>query len=89
MTASINSENYILSSMAKDKVRKGSVDSARIRGSKGRYTISFTNSHSHDQSLTLSSSRQPYEPRVFKSVDGAIAELQRIGLTEVFVTTTV
>ena len=32
--------------------------------------------------LVLSSSRQPYEARIFKSLDGAIAELLRIGLTE-------
>ena len=30
--------------------------------------------------LALSSSRNPYEPRVFKSIDGAVAELNRIGI---------
>ena len=32
--------------------------------------------------IVLSSSRQPYEPRIFKSLDGAIAELSRIGISE-------
>ncbi|EJK90565.1 hypothetical protein UUU_25860 [Klebsiella pneumoniae subsp. pneumoniae DSM 30104 = JCM 1662 = NBRC 14940] len=32
--------------------------------------------------LVLCSSRQPYEARLFKSIDGAVAELMRIGLSE-------
>ncbi|MCU8269087.1 hypothetical protein P3597_25480 [Vibrio parahaemolyticus] len=51
-------------------------------GIKGEYTVIFDGSEWNGEPLVLSSSRQPYEARIFKSLDGAIAELLRIGLTE-------
>lgn len=42
----------------------------------------FDGSEWEGKPLVLSSSRQPYEARVFKSIDGAAAELLRIGLSE-------
>ncbi|EJL6534583.1 hypothetical protein NMR97_002415 [Vibrio cholerae] len=68
--------------MAKERVRSGILDRAQIVGFKGEYTVIFDGSEWNGKPLVLSSSRQPYEARVFKSLDGAIAELQRIGLTE-------
>ena len=53
-----------------------------IEGSKGEYTVIFDGSEWEGKPLVLSSSRQPYEARVFKSIDGAAAELLRIGLSE-------
>jgi hypothetical protein len=44
--------------------------------------VVFNGSNWNGEPLVLSSSRQPYEARIFKSLDGAIAELLRIGLTE-------
>lgn len=82
MISGINGGNCILSSMAKERVRSGILDRAQIVGFKGEYTVIFDGSEWNGKPLVLSSSRQPYEARVFKSLDGAIAELQRIGLTE-------
>ncbi|EOI7408045.1 TPA: hypothetical protein ACPZJO_000226 [Yersinia enterocolitica] len=74
--------NFILSSMAKERVKSGILDRAVIEGSKGGYTVVLDGSEWEGKSLFLSSSRQPYEARVFKSIDGAVAELMRIGLSE-------
>ncbi|MGR5187039.1 hypothetical protein ACPV3S_16000 [Photobacterium damselae] len=68
--------------MAKERVISGILDRAKIVGFKGEYTVIFDGIEWNGEPLVLSSSRQPYEARVFKSLDGAIAELQRIGLTE-------
>ncbi|EJL6462647.1 hypothetical protein HPY09_20015 (plasmid) [Vibrio cholerae] len=68
--------------MAKERVISGILDRAQIVGFKGEYTVIFDGSEWNGEPLVLSSSRQPYEARIFKSLDGAIAELLRIGLTE-------
>ncbi|HIF9507356.1 TPA: hypothetical protein ACX6SZ_003808 [Photobacterium damselae] len=68
--------------MAKERVISGILDRAKIVGFKGEYTVIFDGIEWNGEPLVLSSSRQPYEARVFKSLDGAIAELQRIGLIE-------
>ncbi|EGQ8126950.1 hypothetical protein I7100_004321 [Vibrio parahaemolyticus] len=67
--------------MAKERVKSGTLDQAQVVGYKGEYTVVF-NGLEDGEPLVLSSSRQPYEARIFKSLDGAIAELLRIGLTE-------
>lgn len=82
MISGINGGNCILSSMAKERVTSGILDRAQIVGFKGEYTVIFDGTEWNGKLLVLSSSRQPYEARMFKSLDGAIAELQRIGLTE-------
>ncbi|HFI9802707.1 TPA: hypothetical protein ACGSUT_002715 [Vibrio parahaemolyticus] len=81
MISGLNSGNCILSSMAKERVKSGTLDQAQVVGYKGEYTVVF-NGLEDGEPLVLSSSRQPYEARIFKSLDGAIAELLRIGLTE-------
>lgn len=83
MISGINGGSCILSSMAKERVTSGILDSAQIVGFKGKYTVIFDGKEWNGEPLVLSSSRQPYDARLFKSLDGAIAELQRIGLTEV------
>jgi hypothetical protein len=82
MISGLNGVNCILSSMAKERVKSGIIDHAQILGKKGEYTIIFDGSEWNGEPLVLSSSRQPYEARIFKSLDGALAELLRIGLTE-------
>ncbi|WP_261372109.1 hypothetical protein [Yersinia bercovieri] len=74
--------NFILSSMAKERVKSGILDRAVIEGFKGEYTVIFDGAEWEGKPLVLCSSRQPYEARVFKSIDGAAAELLRIGLSE-------
>lgn len=78
----LNGGNCILSSMAKERVKSSILDQAEIVGFKGEYTVFFNGSNWGGEPLVLSSSRQPYEARIFKSLDGAIAELLRIGLNE-------
>lgn len=82
MRSGLDGGNLILSSMAKERVKSGLLDRARIEGSKGEYTVIFDGSEWEGKPLVLCSSRQPYEARIFKSIDGAAAELLRIGLSE-------
>jgi len=82
MISGINGGNCILSSMAKERVKSNIIDQAQIVGKKGEYTVVFNGSEWDGEPLVLSSSRQPYEARIFKSLDGALAELLRVGLTE-------
>lgn len=82
MISGLDGGNFILSSMAKERVKTGLLDRATIQGSKGKYTVIFDGSEWEGKPLVLCSSRQPYEARVFKSIDGAAAELLRIGLSE-------
>lgn len=82
MMSGLDGGNFILSSMAKERVKSGLLDRATIEGSKGEYTVIFDGSEREGKPLVLCSSRQPYEARVFKSIDGAAAELLRIGLSE-------
>ena len=84
MISGVNGGNCILSSMAKTRVESKVIDKAQVVGSKGKYQVVFYGSAAEwdGKPIVLSSSRQPYEARIFKSLDGAIAELTRIGLTE-------
>jgi hypothetical protein len=84
MISGIDGGNCILSSMARLRVKSGMIDQAKVEGEKGDYQIFFYGSCAEydGKQMVLSSSRQPYEPRIFKSLDGAIAELIRIGLAE-------
>lgn len=82
MISGIDGGNCILSSMAKERVKSGLLKQAHIYGKKGSYTVVFRGSEWKGEPLVLSSSRQPYEARIFKSVDGALSELLRIGLAE-------
>jgi len=91
MMSGIDGGNCILSSMAKTRVESNMIDGAEVVGTKGSYIVTFKGNSAEwkgnsaewkGKSIVLSSSRQPYEPRVFKSLDGAIAELTRIGLNE-------
>lgn len=74
----------ILESTARLRLEKKMISKARIIGEKGNYVVEFHGSCAewNDQNMVLCSSRNPYEPRVFKSLDGAISQLFRIGLTK-------
>lgn len=82
MISCLRGGNFILSSMAKERVKSGLLDRATIEGSKGEYTVIFDGGECEGKPLVLCSSRQPYEARVFKSIDGAAAEILRIGFSE-------
>lgn len=82
MISGIDGSNCILESMAKIRVECKMIDKAKIVGTKNRYVVKFygKNSEWNGKQLVLCSSRNPYEPRVFKSLDGAVSQLSRIGL---------
>lgn len=78
----INGSNNVLISSVKLRVEKGLITEATIVGEKGNYSVYFTNLEAlwKGEPVVLSSARNPYEPKVFKSLDGAIADVERAGL---------
>lgn len=82
MISGIDGSNCILESMAKIRIERKMIDKAKIVGAKGCYVVEFHGQDSewNGQQLVLCSSRNPYEPRFFKSLDGAVSQLSRIGL---------
>lgn len=81
----INGTNNIMSSQAKLRVQAGMIDTAVITRVEDGYVIKFAgeNSNWNSESLILSSARDPYVPRVFKSIDGAVSESERIGIKKI------
>ena len=82
MISGINGTNCILESMAKIRVKSKMIDKAKIIGSKGRYVVEFYGrcAEWNGEQVVLCSARNPYEPRYFKSLDGAVSQLSGIGL---------
>ncbi len=85
MISGINDSNCILESMAKIRVESKMIDKAKIIGSKGEYVVEFYGSGAerNGEPVVLCSARDPYRPRHFKSLDGAVSQLSRIGLDNV------
>ena len=81
-SSGINGANNIMSSQAKGRAQAGMIDTAVIARVEGGYVIKFEgdNSDWKGESLILSSARDPYVPRLFKSIDGAVSEAERIGV---------
>jgi len=82
MISGIDGSNCILESMAKIRVERKMIDKAKIVGTKGSYVVEFygKDSECNGEQLVLCSSRNPYKRRIFKSLDGAVSQLSRIGL---------
>ena len=78
----INGTSNIISSQAKLRVQAGMIDTAVIARVEGGYVIKFEgdNSDWKGEGLLLSSARDPYVPRLFKSIDGAVSEAERTGV---------
>ena len=78
----INGTNNIMSSQAKVRVQAGMIDTAVITRVDEGYVIKFEgdNSDWKGECMILSSARDPYVPRLFKSIDGAVSEAERIGV---------
>ena len=88
MISGIDGGNCILESMAKVRVARKMIDKAKIIGSKGEYVVEFYGSCAkwNGNPILLCSARDPYKPRYFKSLDGAVSQLSRIGLDQLSVT---
>lgn len=84
MISGIDGSKCILESMAKIRVERKMIDKASITGTRGNYVIEFygENAEWNGEQLVLCSSRNPYESRLFKSLDGAVSQLSRIGLND-------
>lgn len=80
-----NGGNGIISVNAKLRLEKGWFDGACITGTDKQFVVSFTGKDADwkGQPLFLCSSRNPHEPRIFRSIDGAVSELARIGISNV------
>lgn len=80
----INGLRNILSSSAKLRVENSMISHAVLKPVNEGYVIEFENNGApvewKGENLVLCSSRNPYEPRVFKSIDGAVSEAKRIGV---------
>lgn len=74
-----------MSGMVEARIEKNLIVSASIEGTKGDYRVKFQGigAEWNGENLYLSSVRNPYEPRVFKSLDGAVSQLQKLGLSRV------
>jgi len=88
MISGINGSNWILESMAKVRVESKMIDKAKIVGSKAKYVVEFFGpcAEYNGEPIVLCSARNPYEPREFKSLDGAVSQLSRIGLDKLSIT---
>ena len=88
MISGINGGNCILESMAKIRVESKMIDKAKIIGSKGEYIVEFygPGAEWNGRPIVLCSARDPSKPRHFKSLDGAVSQLSRIGLDQLSVT---
>lgn len=88
MISGIDGSNCILESMAKIRVEKKMIDKARIVGGKGEYVIEFYGpcAEWNGKPVVLCSARNPYRPRFFKSLDGAVSQLSGIGLGNISIT---
>ncbi len=84
MISGINGSNLILESMAKVRVEEKIIDKAKIVGNKGEYVVQFYGSCAewNGEPVVLCSARDPYKPRIFKSLDGAVSQLSKIGLSK-------
>ncbi|EBD9051827.1 hypothetical protein I4548_33270 [Klebsiella michiganensis] len=71
-----------MSSQAKLRVQAGMIDNAVITRVEDGYVIIFAGANSdwNGENLILCSAREPYLPRIFKSIDGAVSEAERIGV---------
>lgn len=74
----------ILSSMAKLRVEEKTISHAVLKEVDGGYILEFEKNGEPvewiGENLVLCSARNPYEPRIFKSIDGACSEAKRIGV---------
>lgn len=71
-----------MSSIAKIRLKEGIIEGAKILRIGDTYRVLFTGEGAiwKGENLVLSSARQPYEARVFKSIDGAMSTIERIGI---------
>lgn len=73
----------IMSSIAKTRLEAGIIEGAEIIKVDETYRVQFTGDGAlwNGERLMLSSARQPYEPRIFKSIDGAMSAIVHLGIT--------
>lgn len=88
MISGINGTNLVLESMVKIRIEAGMINEASIvKGERG-YIVQFYGRAAewNGEPVILCSARNPYEPRQFKSLDGAISQVSKIGLNNITIT---
>lgn len=92
MISGINGTNLVMESTVKLRIGKGMIDRASIVEGENGYIVQFHGASAewNDEPLVLcsvlSTARNPYEPRQFKSLDGAISQVKKIGLESIEIT---
>lgn len=71
-----------MSSIARLRIEAGMIEGAEIIKIEDVFRVQFTGRGAQwkGENLVLSSARQPYEARAFKSIDGAMSAIEKIGL---------
>ncbi len=71
-----------MSSIARLRLEAGMIEGAEIVKIEDTYRVQFIGKGARwkGENLVLSSARQPYEARAFKSIDGAMSAIEKIGL---------
>jgi len=72
-----------MSSIARLRLEAGMIEGAEIIKVEDAYRVQFTGlgAQWNGENLVLSSARQPYKARAFKSIGGAMSAIERIGLS--------
>ncbi|MEQ9039402.1 MAG: hypothetical protein RIE24_13720 [Silicimonas sp.] len=88
MILGLNGTNLVLESMVKARIEKGIINQARIVKGEHGYTVQFYGPAAewNGEPIVLCSARNPYEPRQFKSLDGAVSQISRIGFDNINIT---
>lgn len=84
----INGTNCLLESMVKLRIERKMIDRAEIVKRGDGYVIQFHGDSAdwNGEPMELCSARNPYEPRIFKSLDGAVSQIAKIGLDNIQIT---
>jgi len=88
MISGINGSNLLLETMVKGRIKGGMINRASIVKSENGYIVQFygSNAEWNGEPIVLCSARNPYEPRQFKSLDGAVSQVSKIGLDNIAIT---
>jgi len=88
MISGINGTNLVLEAMVKVRIEKGMINRASIVKGEHGYIVQFYGPAAewNGEPIVLCSARNPYEPRQFKSLDGAASQVSKIGFDDISIT---
>ncbi len=88
MISGINGTNLVLEAMVKVRIEKRLINRASIVKGEHGYTVQFYGPAAEwdGEPIVLCSARNPYEPRQFRSLDGAVSQVSKIGFDNIAIT---